>query len=120
MKKYLIGITIISLFLIAIAPLKDSLPFELHDLYIEMVIFYIAQSVVIAFILSQGEKQPDKLPIFALGSIVFRLLTAVVFLIAVFIIGVENVKLLSIQFMAIYLLFLVFELTVVLTNLRRN
>lgn len=120
MKRYLPGIIIISLFLIVVSLLGEALPFQLHGLFLEMVIFFICQSVIISMILSYGENQPDKLPIFALGSIVFRLLTAVVFLLVLLLVEVQNVKLLSIQFLAIYLLFLVFELTVVLTNLRRN
>jgi len=85
-----------------------------------MIVFYFLQSIIVAVLLSKGIKNFEKFPVYALGTIVFRLLTAIIFLTVFFIIRIENAALFAIQFIGIYLLFLVFELTVVLANLRRN
>ena len=49
-----------------------------------------------------------------------RLITALIFLMIMYVQGTDDAMLFAIQFMLIYLSYLVFELTVVLAKLRRN
>jgi uncharacterized membrane protein len=100
--------------------LNDYWTLQLHPLFGPLVIFFFFQCLIVALLFYLGQKDKEKFPLYALGSVVFRLVSSFIALIVFFIMGVENAKSLSLQFMAVYLLFLVFELTVVLTNLRRN
>ena len=85
-----------------------------------MLTFFTIQSVVVAGILWLAEKKRDQYGMIALGVVVLRLITAIIFLIVMYVIGTDNVMQFAVQFMLLYLSYLVFELTVVLANLRRN
>ena len=85
-----------------------------------MLAFFTIQSVVVAGILWLAEKKRDQYGMIALGVVVLRLITAIIFLIVMYVLGTDNVMQFAIQFMLLYLSYLVFELTVVLANLRRN
>jgi hypothetical protein len=85
-----------------------------------MVGFFFIQSLGISWLLVLGEKDREKLPIYALGSVVLRFVSGILFLLVFFVVGLENPEALVIQFMGVYLLYLIFELTTVLSNLRRN
>lgn len=85
-----------------------------------LAIFFLVQSLPIGWMLSEGEKDRSRLPMYALGSISFRFVSGILFLVVFFIIEIENPTALVIQFMGVYLLYLAFELFVVLSNLRRN
>lgn len=120
MKKYLVGSVLITLALFVFSIAQSDIGVNLHPLFDYLIVFFFIQSVLISILLGLGEKDQEKFPFYALGSVVLRLLTAIMALIILYLVGVENAKSLSIQFMGVYLLFLVFELTVVLSNLRRN
>jgi hypothetical protein len=119
-RKYLYTIAAITIGLLSLPLLEKSLPWSLHDQYINLLIFFTLQSLVIAIMLRQGEKKPERMPLFALATVSFRLITALIFLIVMYLVGVEEVTNFAAHFVAVYLVYLVFELTLVLTNLRRS
>lgn len=121
MRKYLPVFAIISIALILAHYLLNDLLFNnyLHRLFPWLVCFFFLQSVVIFWLLKKGNKDKTKFGIYALGSIVFRLVSTVCVLIILFLVKVENPVPLAIQLMGVYLLFLAFELIMVIRNLRR-
>jgi len=96
------------------------LPWSFHPYFIGVVIFFFIQSLGISWILSVAEKDKERFPLLALGSVVLRFVTGVLLLVVFFIIGLVNPEVLVIQFMIVYLSYMIFELTIVLANLRRN
>lgn len=70
--------------------------------------------------LKQGEKTPTNFPMFAIASIGFRMITGLFLLLIFYFLKVDQIVYLSYQFLGVYLVYLVFELMVVLANLRRN
>jgi hypothetical protein len=78
------------------------------------------QSFPIAWLLKQGEKNPSSFPMFAMASIGFRMITGLFMLLVFFFLDIEGIVQFSYQFMGVYLVYLVFELMVVLANLRPN
>jgi hydrogenase-4 membrane subunit HyfE len=120
MKRYLISIGILTVILTAISVLKAYLPFTIHPTYNSMLVFYTIQSVVVAVILYFAEGKKENYGLFALGIVVLRLITALIFLMIMYVRGTEDTMVFAVQFMLLYLSYLVFELTVVLSNLRRN
>lgn len=85
-----------------------------------MLLFFSLQSVVVAVILWLAEKKQDQYGIIGLGIVVLRLITSIIYLIVMYVKGTDNAMQFAVQFMVLYLSYLVFELTVVLANLRRN
>lgn len=122
MKKYIIGSLFISGFLLIIYGFQGeiSLNLFLGIHFLSMIIFFFGQSIVVGLILRNPEKDPSSFPILVIGAIGFRMLTGLALLLIFYALEVENLKAISIQFLAIYLIYLVFEMTVVLANLRRN
>lgn len=96
------------------------MPFDLHSSFGTMLLFFTLQSVIIAGVLWIAESRREQYGLIGLGIVVLRLITAVIFLIVMYVLGTENTMLFAVQFMLLYLSYLVFELTVVLANLRRN
>lgn len=121
MKKYLPVFAIVSAVLVAMYYLLNDLAFGsyLHRLFPALVGFFFIQSVLISWLLKLGSEDKSKFGMYALGSIVLRLITSVLLLIVLFLLKVENTVPLAIQFMGVYLLFLAFELIMVISNLRR-
>lgn len=122
MKKYLVLSLVISGVLLLIYYLLND-PFlggYLHDLFPVLILFFFVQSFVIAWMLSRGEKNKEKFPLLALGSVTFRFVSGVIFLGIFFVLDVVDPVPLSAQFLGVYLLYLIFEIFVVLANLRRN
>lgn len=95
-------------------------PELLHSKFLVLIIFFFIQSIPIAWLLRQGEKDPSNFVMYALGSIGLRMITGLFLLVFFYVLKVEDIVSLSIQFLVVYLVYLVFELTVVLANLRRN
>ena len=122
MKRYLlISLAVSSVLLLAYYLLNDPLfSGALHYKLPTLIIFFFFQSFPVAWLLRQGEKDPSSFPMFAIGSIGFRMITALFFLLFFYFIKVEQIVQFSLQFTAVYLVYLVFELIVVLANLRRN
>lgn len=67
-----------------------------------------------------GKRDNWRSPVYALGTVTVRLLTGMFFLIIPMLLKVDGLPNLMIQFSLLYLLYLVFELYVVLANLRQN
>lgn len=93
----------------------------LHPTGVAMIIFYVVQSFLLLW--SEGvfvKNNSQNFVLFTIGSISFRLITsllvAIVYLVAV---GNQNTSFI-IHFFTLYLLFLGFELFMLMTNLRSN
>jgi hypothetical protein len=92
----------------------------LHPHFPTLITFFFFQTLPIAWILNKGLKNPPDFPMYAMASIGLRMVTALFFLLILYALKVDDIRSLGIQFMGVYLVYLVFELTVVLANLRRN
>lgn len=93
----------------------------LHPTGVTMIIFYVVQSFLLLW--TEGvfvKNNSQNFVLFTIGSISFRLITsllvAIVYLVAV---GDQNTSFI-IHFFTLYLLFLGFELFMLMTNLRTN
>lgn len=122
MKKYLFAPTVLTvlgvlLFYLGNEALTGS---RLHEKFPALLAFFFLQSLVVAWLFDQGEKDNWKSPIYALGAVTFRFLTALFFLLILFVLEPDHIKALMIQFAGLYLVYLIFELFAVLPNLRRN
>ena len=120
MKKYLITSAGITAILLILDSLDSMLPWQFHEYFAWLVGFFFLQSLGVSWMLSTAEKDVQKLPILAIGAMVLRFVSALLFLLIFFIIGLENPNALVIQFLLVYLLHMLFELMLVLANLRRN
>ena len=92
----------------------------LHAHFPTLVVFFFLQSFPVAWLLTQAVKTPESSPMFTIASIGFRMITGLFLLLIFYFLKVEDIVQFSIQFLAVYLVYFVFELTVVLANLRRN
>ena len=120
MIKYMIAPSILTMVLGVLYFIDLNLPWSLHPYFIYLVVFFFLQSLVISWILSVGNKDAENSSLYTLGSVVFRLLSGLFFLLSFMILKTEDLKGLAIQFVVLYLLYLIFELTQVLSNLRQN
>ena len=85
------------------------------------LVFYFVQGLMINLSIDWAKKNSaDKLHLFLLGSVAFRLLTSIFACIFVLLIGIDEVQLFVINFFAVYLVYLVFEMTSLVANLRPN
>ena len=93
----------------------------LHSALWGTLVFYFVQGLIINLSIDWAKKNStDKLHLFLLGSVAFRLLTSIFACIFVLLIGIEEVQLFIINFFAVYLVYLVFEMTSLVANLRPN
>ena len=120
MIKYLKGILIITVAFTAMYLAKDYLPWKMHPNFPSIIIFFFFQSLVISIFITFGEKLKDQFAFVALGAVVLRLLSAIFFLGWQYFANVDNVGLFAAQLIMVYLSYMAFELSVVLTNLRQN
>lgn len=121
MKRYFVVTSLVSLLLfIGYFLVGVWLPGVLHPKLPLLIGFFFLQSFPISWMLMQGEKDPSSFVIYAIGSIGFRLITALFLLLLFFFLKVDEIVVFAIQFSVVYLVYLVFELIVVLSNLRRN
>ena len=122
MIKYLINPTLITVLLAAgyFIGAGKWIPGGLHPLFPWLILFFYLQSFAVAWLFSEAEKTRWQSPLYALGAITFRLLTAMFFLVILFVSKPEQIKSLMIQFITLYLAYLIFELFALLPNLRRN
>jgi hypothetical protein len=115
MKKWLL-LAVLALVLFTVDALwHDAL--GLHVAFRTLLIFFVAQSAIL-FRLDHWAKEEWKVQI-AMVKVVVRLLSALVFALVVFRSHEDHIPLV-IQFMGLYLLFMTFEITMSLANLRRN
>ena len=120
MKKYLFTSLGISLVLLVVYFLNGLGLIELHGQFPYMVLFFFLQSLLISWLLSLAEKDRPRLPLYAIGAVSLRFLTAIFYMLILILLKVEDLRPLIIQFMVVYLLYMVFELSIVLANLRPN
>lgn len=122
MRRYLMFATVSSLGLILLYYFLNDLLLggTLHVKFPALVFFFFLQSLMIGWLLYQGEKVNWETPMYALAAITFRFLTALFFLVILFVMKIEDLRSLMIQFIMLYLGYLIFELIAVLPNLRRN
>lgn len=122
MKRYFINSIVISVLLVLFYLTVSMMDFgfTLHEHFLTLIIFFFIQSIPIAWLLKQGEKDPSSFVMYALASIGLRMISGLFFLLAFFFLKVSDITSFAVQFSAVYLIYLVFELTVVLANLRRN
>lgn len=120
MKKYVLASLGTSVILWIVYLLEGFNLLKLHAQFPYLVLFFFLQSLLISWLLSMGEKDRSRLPLFALGAISLRFITGIFYLMAVFLMKVDDLRTLIIQFAVVYLLFMVFELSLVLANLRPN
>lgn len=92
----------------------------LHAKFPTLIVFFFLQSFPIAWLLTQAVKTPENSPMFTIASIGFRMITGLFLLLIFYFLKVGNIVQFSFQFLAVYLVYFVFELIVVLANLRRN
>lgn len=122
MRQYLTGSISIALLLLAAFYMANDklLGAILHDQFPGLILFFFLQSLVIAWLISLAEKTNWQSPLHALGTITFRFLTALFFIAVLFVLEFKDMKALMAQFLVVYLIYLIFELYTVLSNLRRN
>ncbi|MEQ9299248.1 MAG: hypothetical protein RIF33_11815 [Cyclobacteriaceae bacterium] len=122
MKQYLFGSISIALALLGAYYLANDQVFNsiLHDQFPALILFFFLQSLVVAWLIDLAEKTNWESPIYALGTITFRFLTSLFFIAVLFVSKLADMKTLMAQFLVVYLVYLVFELYTVLSNLRRN
>lgn len=122
MRKYLVpSILITAVLLMTFYFLNESM-FKgyLHDQFDVLVFIFFLQSIPVAWLMHTGQKEPSQFPIFFIGAIGFRMITSLMILAVFYILKIPELFALFVQFSILYLVYLVFELIVVLANLRRN
>lgn len=115
MKKWLALIAITGLLLIAEFLFSSTISF--HPAFRLMVFFFAAQAFVL-FRIDHWAPEEWKVQM-SMVKIVVRLLSAMVFIL-VLIYSYEDRYVLVVQFIILYLIYMIFEIVEALTNLRRN
>lgn len=115
MKKWIYLVLITALLLVV--GYLPSLPFQLHPTYNLMVIFFAIQ-VFVLFRIEHWAPEEWAVQV-SLVKIVLRLISSLVFIL-VLVYTQENLKEMVIQFILVYLVYMIFEIATALTNLRRN
>ena len=70
--------------------------------------------------LKRSEENPQQGPLLIIASIGFRMLTSLFLLPVLSFSQIDDLHTLTMQFLILYLVYMVFEMMVVLVNLRRN
>lgn len=122
MNSYLkILIFSVAVYLIVVAIKLTALATYLHTSVYYLIGFYTLQSLLLAWAESKFVKgNRQSFVLFVIGSISFRLFTSLVVAVAFLLAVGEQNTLFIISFFALYLLFLGFELFMLMTNLRSN
>ena len=122
MKKYLVPSVIIStILLLAYYLINDSLlDGMLHAQFHILVIIFFAQSVPVAWLMQMAQKETSQFPIYIIGAVGFRMITSLMVLTIFYLLKTPDLFPFMVQFSILYLVYLIFELIVVLANLRRN
>lgn len=120
MIKHLKGIVLITVLYSLMLIFKDQMPWEVHSRFLSIIVFFLIQSILISALLVYAQQWRDHYAFIALGAVVLRLISAMMFMGWVYFDGLDNPILFVTQLMMVYLSFLAFELSMVLTNLRQN
>jgi len=97
-----------------------EIPGKIHDSFIWVLLFFFLQSLFIAYLHFLGQNDREKLPLYFLGGVVFRMLTVILMLGVIYIGKVPEHVLFTINSGVLYLLYLTFEIILLLVNLRPN
>lgn len=123
MVKGFIRISVFSLFMLGLDQVlrmfvsADVLHPSLHWI----IVFFWAMSMIIHVISELAHKPLEMdMSLILLGGVTARLLIAIVAMVTVALIGIADRSLFIINFAVVYLCYLVFEITSVLSNLRSN
>ncbi|MEM9325698.1 MAG: hypothetical protein AAGA85_08585 [Bacteroidota bacterium] len=120
MSKYLKPSLIFSGLLLLLYYVTEYLQWGLHRFFPALILFFLLQSFIVAWILAMGERDRQRFPIYALSSVSLRFVTGVLLLIIFLIMKIPDLQALTLQFTVVYLSYMIFELSMVLSNLRRN
>ncbi len=120
MKKYLLGSLAYSILHLAAYWIASLADWEWHPYFPLLILFFFLQSVILSWILSLARFDKQRFPIYALASVSIRFVTGVLLLIVFLVFEVPDLQSLTLLFVAVYLSFMIFELTILLANLRRN
>lgn len=122
MKKYLMIMSVLSLGLLGVFYGLNEVWFDsyLHSHFATLIVFFLLQSIPIGWVMDQAIKEPSSFVIYVVGAIGLRMITGLFFVLILFFLNIPHINQLAIQFVGVYLLYLGFELSIVLTNLRRN
>lgn len=93
---------------------------HIHSTITGILIFYFVLSMLVSWMMEIAIGDKEKFVPVAMGAIVLRLLITVLSMVVVVIAGIENQESFIINFFIVYLCYLIFELTTVLSNLRPN
>ncbi|MFY0650486.1 MAG: hypothetical protein JXQ96_00565 [Cyclobacteriaceae bacterium] len=123
MIKGILKIAIITFVLIALHQLilYYQLPWPVSENAFSIIFFYFFQSVTVHALFHAGRKHLDiGVPMLVMATMTIRMLTALAAAVIFIMLGVANTTDFVITFFAVYLLYFVFEITSVLSNLRTN
>lgn len=113
---------IFSVLIVALAWILDTSGVAyIHTALYGIVAFYFLQGLSINLTIDWVKgNYPEKISIFLLGSVVFRLLTSIIACIFALLIGIDDRQMFIINFFAVYFTYLIFELISLVANLRPN
>ena len=116
-------LTIVFSLILGLAPYISGLSslIGFHEHYLSLIIFFCLQALLVIAIVEKGQrKKKEESSIYILGAITARFISGLFIILIFYMMKVEDIIGLSIQFVILYLLYLIFELIIVLSNLRRN
>ncbi len=93
---------------------------QLHGYFDILVIIFFAQSIPVAWLMQQAQKEAGQFPIYIIGAVGFRMISSLMVLTIFYVLKTPDLFSFMVQFSILYLVYLIFELIVVLANLRRN
>jgi len=122
LKKYLVPSAVISAILLLAYYLANEsvLNGVLHAYFHLLVVIFFAQSIPVSWLMQMAQKEPSQFPIYVIGAVGFRMITSLMVLTIFYLLKTPDLFSFMVQFSILYLVYLIFELIVVLANLRRN
>lgn len=120
MKSLLLRTAILTVVLFLVGRfLGDSeIQIPIHSSFDWMLVFFFVSSLLIGWMLELAMKDASKFILLALGGTVLRLLVTIFGMVTAVIAGVTDEEVFIITFFVLYLLYMIFELIFVLSNLR--
>ena len=92
----------------------------LHPYSLELLIIIAAQNLITTSLINSKIHEVQSFPIFVIASFVFRLIIAFVLLTLAWVFEVSDYNSFGINLLALYLVYLTFELIILLNTLRQN
>ena len=92
-----------------------------HPQYGVILAFLYLLSVSTAAFVNYGiEKQPDKFNVFFFPALIFRFFASIIFILVIIFMKLPDMLYFVLDFFVLYLLYQVFEITSIMTNLRSH